>query len=291
MSGQITLVAEALRPEAELVHQARLILADAIEEHDPVAIYIALSGGNDSRCTMHVSLPVLANDPRFRGALLMDTGVGLPEAHDAVRGFAHDAGTRLTIERTKSNYEGFVMRYGFPSPPQHSMMYKRLKDTPLRAVVAREKAGLSRRARVLFVSGQRKWESARRSKLTQATRRLGGVVWTSPVFYWTTPERDAYQEANRIDRNPVGEIICGNSGDCLCGAMADPNGEKIMGSLEVWFPAMYQRLRALERRVEAAGKWAKWGHKPPSKAGAPLEHPDFFMPMCVGCESQRETAA
>lgn len=288
---QIALIPEPLRPADELVHQARLILTEAIEEHNPVAIYLALSGGNDSRVTTHVSLPLLANDPRFRGAVLVDTGIALPEAHESVREYAASVGVPLMIQQTPrgpAEYEGFVLQHGFPGPAQHHRMYQRLKERAIRVVTAKAKAGHSRMDRVMFVSGVRKYESKRRVNLTEPVQRDGGRVWVNPLFWWTTPERNAYQSATRIERNPISEIICGSSGDCLCGAMADPDGDKEMASLETWFPDSGKRLRDLERRAAAAGVWCKWGHKPPSPPKAELEHPSIFMPMCVGCESRYE---
>ena len=285
---QCVLVTEALRPEAELVHQARLILSEAIEEHDPVAIYLALSGGNDSRCTTHVSMPVLANDPRFRGAVLVDTGVAITEAHEAVWEYAQIVGVPLRIQRTPERYEEFVLEHGFPGPAQHGRMYQRLKERAIRLVTAREKEGQHWRARVMYVSGVRKYESRRRVKLTMPVQRDGAAVWCNPLFWWTTPERNAYQLANTIQRNPISEYLCGSSGDCLCGSMADPGGEKEMETLRIWFPSMYRRLRELERRAARAGVWSKWGHKPPAKPGSASDHPDLFAgfagPMCAGCE-------
>lgn len=289
MGEQIVLVSEPLRPERELLHQARLILADAIEEHNPVAIYLALSGGNDSRCTTHVALPLLASDPRFRGAVLVDTGIAVPEAHDAVREYAEGVGVPLTIQRTPESYEAAVLEHGFPGPSQHGMMYIRLKERAIRLVTAKAKEGSSRLSRVMFVSGVRKYESKRRVALSRPVQRDGARVWVNPLFWWTTPERNAYQQANGISRNPISEIICGSSGDCLCGAMADPDGEKEMHSLEVWFPGTAARLRALERKARAAGVWCKWGHKPPpSTADRSDPAQGVFMPMCVGCETRHD---
>lgn len=302
MSAQIPLIAEPLRPEPQLVYEARLILTEAIEAHDPVSIYLALSGGNDSRTVAHVSLPLLANDPRFRGAVLVDTGVAIPEAHDAVREYAASVGVPLTIQRTPQSYDALVLKHGFPGPAQHSMMYRNLKERAIRLVTAQAKEGESRMARVVFVSGVRKYESKQRVKLSDPVTKDGSRVWVNPLFWWTTPERNAYQAAQGIPRNPISEIICGSSGDCLCGALADPDGEKEMHSLEVWFPKTAARLRALERRAAAAGVWSRWGHKPPQKVTEPDDETmdlweaedeearsNLFMPMCVGCDLRHET--
>lgn len=291
MSDQILLVPEPLRNSAELVHRARLILTEAIEVHNPVAIYLALSGGNDSRVTTHVSLPVLAGDPRFKGAVLVDTGVAIPEAHEAVREYAAAVGVPLTIQRTPYQYEDFVLKHGFPGPAQHHRMYQRLKERALRLVTAKAKDGESRLARVMFVSGVRKYESKRRVMLTEPVQRDGGRVWVNPLFWWTTPERNAYQLAEGIPRNPISDILCGSSGDCLCGSMADPRGDEEMWLMEMWFPDMARRLRDLECQAKRAGVWCEWGKKPPSAPDRPLDGPDLFMPMCVGCERRHDEEA
>src|SRR5690606_36367427 len=106
-------------------------------------------------------------------------------------------------------YEEFVLEHGFPGPAQHHRMYQRLKERAIRVVTAEAKVGRGWRSRVMFVSGVRKYESKRRVALTQPMQREGGRVWVNPLFWWTTPERNAYQEAERIPRNPISEIICG----------------------------------------------------------------------------------
>jgi 3'-phosphoadenosine 5'-phosphosulfate sulfotransferase (PAPS reductase)/FAD synthetase len=275
------------RTPDELAYQARLILSAAIEEWNPVAIYIALSGGNDSRTVAHVALPVLANDPRFRGALLVDTGVAVPETHESLREFVSVAGVTLTVQRTPEEYEGIVLLHGFPGPPQHPRMYQRLKERALRLVTAREKEGLHPHSRIMLVSGVRKYESKKRVLLSQPVTKDGGRVWVNPLFWWTTPERNAYMQARNIVRNPVSEVLCGSSGDCLCGSMADPDGEAEMGALEIHFPSSYRMLRRLEEKARAAGVWAHWGIKQPGQKRSKRGSEDAIashMFMCVGCE-------
>jgi 3'-phosphoadenosine 5'-phosphosulfate sulfotransferase (PAPS reductase)/FAD synthetase len=151
---------------------------------------------------------------------------------------------------------------------------------------------------VLVVGGRRRAESPRRLRRLIAPvepPRDGGVtsaVFVSPLFWWTTEDRDAYQLLRGLPRNPVTEKLCSISGDCLCGAMADQGSE--LGErrrLAHFYPEMDMRLAALEARARAAGVWYQWGVKPPpSYSRAQRERQVTLFPMygCTGCEWRAE---
>jgi 3'-phosphoadenosine 5'-phosphosulfate sulfotransferase (PAPS reductase)/FAD synthetase len=284
---QLSLITEPVRPLAEIVWQARQILTDAIEEHEPVAIYLALSGGNDSRTVAHLALPILAEHPRFRGAALVDTGIALHEAHEDVRAFTRWLGNVSLVEvATPDRYEDVVLEYGFPGPAQHPRMYQRLKERAFRRLTAMAKEGEKRSARVMLVSGVRKYESKRRVKLSAPVTHDDARTWVNPLFWWTTPERDAYRLTTRIPENPITPFLCGSSGDCLDGSMADPNGEEEHEAIRQFFPYMGRRLDTLAKLCRERGVWDRYGSKPPpEKAPPPCPgDEDLVLFACAGCE-------
>lgn len=272
-----------MRNSLELENEACDILSAAVRDYGPAAIFSMLSGGNDSRATAYVAAGFFRLRPFWKGAALIDTGIRLQAAHDNVRAFSEWLRIPLSVYKTPLNYRDIVLKYGFPGPAQHSRMYFQLKERAVR-ILTRENKPL-RRSKVMLVSGVRQQESKRRMLLTDPVTVDGARVWVNPLFYWSTEERDEYMRAKCIPRNPISEIICGSSGDCLCGAMADPDGEGELWLLRQFFPEAAEEIEELQREAEAAGVWAKWGCKPPGKVAKNPMAPLF---MCVGCEARAD---
>jgi 3'-phosphoadenosine 5'-phosphosulfate sulfotransferase (PAPS reductase)/FAD synthetase len=271
-----------MRLGIDLCNEAVTILNDAIRDHGPRAIYIMLSGGNDSRTVATLAHNLLNGRRAYKGAALMDTGIALAEAQVNVANFAAALGCPLTVVKTPQDYETLVRKHGFPGPAQHTMMYRNLKERAVRVLTKHAKS--MRRDRVLLISGVRQTESVKRMLLDSPVQRDGARVWVNPLFYWTTPERDAYMEAHGIERNPISGKICGTSGDCLCGCNAE-EGE--LGDLEFWFPndPAVQRIQRLQVECATLGVPCKWGHKPSGKP-ARKRREGRPMFMCVGCENR-----
>jgi 3'-phosphoadenosine 5'-phosphosulfate sulfotransferase (PAPS reductase)/FAD synthetase len=269
------------RPGPDPVTEARTLLDEAIREHDPVAIWVAFSGGKDSTVLAHIAM----QDERVEGCLLIDTGVALQEAHDHARAVCDQYGWPLHIERTNQSYDDAVREHGFPGPAQHSMMYRRLKERAFAAFTRDIKAerNAGRMGRLLLIGGVRKYESTRRMKLTDPITRDGGRVWVSPLFWWRDEERDAYLAGHDLPISPIYGTLCNVSGDCLCGAMADPHGAEEWANLAMFYPEMHARLERLQREAAACGVHAKWGTRPPDRV--PEDPNQCVMYACTNCEA------
>src|SRR5215469_5798118 len=88
-------------------------------------------------------------------------------------------------------YEELVLRYGFPGPMGHGMMYRRLKE---RAVYRLTRDHKERRGdRLGLVAGIRRAESERRRARGEMDVKRA-QVWISPLIKWTARERDDYIE-------------------------------------------------------------------------------------------------
>lgn len=249
------------------------ILQAAIAEHQPVTVVGLFSGGNDSTVMIDVVRPLLDY------ACHIDTGIGIAETHEFVRSTCAAWGLPLIEQRTTEDYDDIVLKHGFPGPFGHVLMYRRLKERPLREV--RRRFVRKRGERVIFVSGVRRHESARRFRGGYSpVERDGSVVWVMPIFEWTDEIMLAYRrEHPDLPRSPVADHLH-MSGDCLCGAFAHP-GE--LDEIALWYPEMAKRIRDLEHRAEEAGVPCRWGTRPPAKPLDGQEALPVFGPLCSSC--------
>lgn len=265
--------AQALRRAADsrriaaLTADAHRILEEAVETevhasgHELAGVVILFSGGKDSTVLAHV----------MRGssthAAHANTGIGIEATRQFVRDTCADWGLPL-IEKHPlpgQTYEDIVMgRWrmqngrqpwpgGFPGPAAHFIMYRMLKERALRQV-RRELVSNPRKQRVVFLTGVRTQESARRMMTTTAAgpvRREGSVVWVSPLINWSDDDLMAYRRVHG-DGVPLNDVsaLLHMSGECLCGAFAH-RGE--LDEIAEWYPRTAAEIRALEARVQAAG--------------------------------------
>lgn len=264
------------------------ILAEAVATHKPDYVVGCLSGGYDSMSATKIA----SRHPLFIGAFHANTGIGVPAARRHVRLLCKAQGWKLFEYHARKNrdaegnldpqlYEDIVKKYGFPGPGVHSRMYARLKQRAFRHF-QRDIGG-----RVLFVTGIRKYESRRRMPLKHPHQWVDGCGWANPIFYWNCDQPAIFCIENGLPQNPVKNAI-GISGECLCGAFAQP------GELELikkHFPHTYRRIRKLEKEVEALGEWCRWGSGgPPATRTAEKRGQTVFMPFCVGCEARESHA-
>jgi len=283
----------APRSVVEAIDQAKRILDDAIAEFEPVAIYAGFSGGFDSLVSTHFAIQ---HSPSIR-PLHINTGIGIERTREYVRSTCGEFGWSLREERTTENYEKLVLEQGFPGPPHHGKMYNRLKERPIRRVVAEAKTGCSRTDTVMIITGIRADESKIRTGYKRTTSKVGSQVWVNPLYWSSIDVFREYRETHKLQANPVSAKL-GFSGECLCGANAEI-GE--LDRIEFVCPQTGAYLRDLERRVREAG--FPWGYegRPPEwwldkKRGQGLLG-DWFEdeedkacvpgPMCNSCEKIR----
>lgn len=266
-------------PEAALT--ARAIIDRAISDHKPIATFVGFSGGNDSRAATHW---MMNNVPGCR-PLHINTGIGIEATREYVRETCKHYGWDLVEIRAKEDcgqdYEANVLKHGFPGPDGHRFMYTLLKERAVYELVKRQKVGQPRSARVLIATGARYDESVRRMGYAgMEVRKIRAQVWVNPVYWWSKAERDAYNAASGMPENPVCAQL-GMSGECGCGAFAQP------GELARWRavdPSFGERIDRLQADCLARGFTWNWEGRPPNGGHNPDQIGLFQRPLCVGCE-------
>ena len=181
-----------------------------------------------------------------------------------------------------STYRELVLDKGFPGPAMHFLMYQRLKERCLMQA-RRQLVTNGRKQRVVFLSGRRRTESARRANVPEIARQ-GSIVWVSPMVNWTKVDMNTYREMmGDVPRNEVSDLIH-MSGECLCGAFAK-FGE--LDEIEMWFPEVARAIKDLEVEVAATGKFpekrCQWGWG----AGTRITDDMKSGPLCTSCDTRR----
>lgn len=255
------------------------VIASAIDQYAPIAIYVGFSGGNDSRAVVHW---MMKNVPGCR-PVHFNTGIGIEETRVYVRETSKAMGWDLIEIRAEEDcgqsYDALVRQYGFPGPDGHRLMYQRLKERCVYELVKRAKVGHKRSAKVLIATGIRNDESLiRMGYAGREVNKVRAQVWANP-FYWTTKaERDTYNATSGMPRNPIADEL-GMSGECGCGAYAHP------GELARWTkvsPEFGARIQRLQAEALANGFPWNWEGRPPAGGHNPAQL--GLLPLCIGCE-------
>ena len=276
MAPEDTLPEDHPTRTASIEDEGFRILQEAVDAHRPVRVFALFSGGHDSLCAAHLA----SRSPRFDGCVHINTGIGIEETREFVRTTCRTHGWPLRELHPPMSYEEIVLQWGSPGPAGHTMVYGRLKERCLRSLVREVKT--SRSDRVVLVSGIRRQESVRRMGYVEPVQRDGARVWVAPLLNWSHDDKYAYIAANRLERNPVVDRLC-MSGECLCGAFAR-KGE--LDEIAFWYPGAAARIKALERKAEAAGApHPRWGHRP---AGRRAVNEGSGPGLCWSCHAKRE---
>lgn len=261
----------------------------AVRELRPIMLVGLFSGGNDSLACCHVA----SLHPSFSGILHVNTGIGIEDTRTFVRDTCKRQGWRLWEYKASENrmadgtpdpmdYDTMVIRYGFPGPGGHGMMYNKLKERQLRRF-ERDMGASGRgkeKRRIMYVSGVRIEESARR-KMNVNPELIQQVearrVFVSPVRHWTKGDcRDCRNFAG-LPENEVSKNIH-KSGECLCGAFAKPEEFE---ELKFFYPTEAARIAALEVKARAAGHNWGWGQRPPKRCSKLAKVSG--QPLCTSC--------
>ena len=270
--------------EQTRIARSLALIDAAIEKYNPVAVLGLFSGGHDSLTAVHVA----ARHPKFSYAVHINTGIGVPQTREYVRRISRELDWDLHEYRAKDcgqDFEKIVAQYGFPGPGQHSTMYIRLKERPLRVAIAQAKLGYKRNRSVLLISGVRFQESDRRMGYKEPITKEGSKIWVNIINDWSKADCNRYIENVRIERSPVVDKIH-KSGECLCGAFAKP-GE--FDELEFWYPEYAAYIKSLK---DAKGRCWGWGAGKvvvnlatgKFSASEGSERRDPPGPMCAGCK-------
>jgi 3'-phosphoadenosine 5'-phosphosulfate sulfotransferase (PAPS reductase)/FAD synthetase len=246
--------------------KGREYIEQAIEQYNPSHCFALFSGGNDSLTATHFATSVLGD--RLDGVVHVNTGIGIPQTRQFVRAACQWFGWPLleykAVENTRGDgspdpihYEDLVMRWGFPGPPGHGVMYNRLKERQIRRLIRDHK--ISNR-KILLVSGCREQESTRRMGTVTPIDPDGRRIWVAPFTHMDAVEVRDYMDQHELPRNPVKQYL-EMSGECLCGAFAH-EGE--LEEIRTWYPETAARIEAIQERVvnEAGFPWG-WEERAP----------------------------
>jgi 3'-phosphoadenosine 5'-phosphosulfate sulfotransferase (PAPS reductase)/FAD synthetase len=235
--------------------------------------FALLSGGDHSLvATHHAMKNELADE-----VVHIDTGIGVAECREFVTDVCESFGWPLRIMHPPQlSYKEIVLKYGFPGPGFHHIPYRYLKERAIRQLVKESKH--KRRDEIALYSGVHNQESARRMGFTLPRVKIGAQIWLAPMFHFDELDFHDYKKAYDLPTSPVKKKL-GFSGECLCGAFAEPGEIK---KIERFYPLTAARIHSLEAKAKELGKYCVWGVRPPKKT-AQLDIP--FMPMCVGCHA------
>lgn len=274
---QIRLI-EGLSPED--------VLEEAHDLHGPFVGKVCLfSGGHDSTVVAHRCRDW------YDELAFIDTGTAAPGVREFVESFAANIGKPLRVLEAHDAYRLMVLGggarpsdgkphvgLGFPGPAQHGRAYTRLKERQLDRLRNDLKRGHHRNARVLFVTGVRRAESARRSKRMHVTK-IGGTVFCNPLIDWDGLDMREYRREHNLPESDVAALIH-RSGECNCGCYAQP-GEREM--LQALWPDWFDRtIGSLEREARARGIAAcEWGKAQPGVLAAE------GGPLCASCDARQ----
>jgi 3'-phosphoadenosine 5'-phosphosulfate sulfotransferase (PAPS reductase)/FAD synthetase len=248
-----------------------------------VRTFALFSGGHDSLCATAVA----ADDPEFAGVVHINTGIGIDETREFVRDTCAAQGWPLTeLHAPAGEYERLVLeRGGFPYGEQsHNSMLYYLKQRPLANWICDQEGPLG------LVTGIRRDESVRRmgAGITTPVRRDGRKTWLSPILDWSAVDCGRFLAANKLPRSPVVDLLH-RSGECLCGALAQQREIVEIGN---WFPAVAERIHALERECERRGivasVWAGTTARRLHRAQEQLFPTSDYAPLCSSCEAQAD---
>lgn len=216
---------------------SRDILRQAQEERGIKKFVGLFSGGKDSLTTCHF----LWKEGLIDSVLYCNTGISVPENQLYVLDICKRFGWNLNIVQPKEGetYEDFWRKFGPPGPGAHSMVMGYLKWHPMR-----KWAQQHRNEDFAFVSGRRFKESKRRGGIMgkNVIEQTEKMTFVAPLYHWSDQEVWDYLKDNNLTRCPVYETLH-ISGDCLCGAFAEP--EEAM-FLRMFHPTTAERIRLLE---------------------------------------------
>lgn len=255
------------------------VIDQAVDEHKPSHVFALFSGGHDSLCSTHIA----AQHPSFRGAVHINTGIGIEETREFVRDTCKAQGWPLLEYRAGDGvYEARCMRYGMPGGPQHEYVYHILKSQQIQRLIRDHKT--HRYDRIGLVTGVRKQESSRRMRLHPHLVKQEGVkVWVHPNLDASGLDVSRYVDAAGLKRNPVVDKLH-RSGECLCGALARPEE---LDEIAFWYPEVAARIRSIEHECFKRGLPHRWG----SAKSQPISDAQPMLPLCQSCTTRWETTA
>lgn len=263
----------------EKLEESRGIVARAIEEYNPYAIVVMVSGGDDSLTALNVARYL--NIP-YTHIIHGNTRTGIQETTDFVRGLTEGDPAIYLEADAGTAYEDYIARKGFfgKGLTAHDYAYRILKATTFRKIVSKEIRQRKRNRNVLFLNGARRQESPRRMVTMINPYRIDpGAptnIWVNIINEWSKGDCLDFLGEMGISRNPVSELLH-RSGECMCGTMQSKDeGEEAA----FWFPKWGQWRDEMEKLARVNGFDWGWSEQMPRKQRPVCNE---FSPMCTGC--------
>ena len=261
--------------------RAYAMVEEAVAKFDLDQLWIASSFGGDSITVIEM----FQSHPLFKGVLHIITGIGVPAVSQYGRDLCSERGWPYREYRTDPEvYRRWVLRYGFPGPAMHGMMYRILKERRVRDFVRDQKQ--RPRHNIGILSGARLQESVRRMGTSKPHTKIGSQIWINPILYFGSYDKARSEHRFEIERCPVSKHL-DMSGECLCGSMADGAGPVELARLEKFYPETAAYIRQLQDECRERGVWAEWGVKPPNEPKIDPRQMSLNMPLCSGCQARR----
>lgn len=281
------------------IKEAHNTIQRAVDAYKLDAVFALVSGGDDSMAMLYASM----NHPLFAGVIHIDTLTGVTDTDAWKHGKNESVTTRhvietmttlnieLIVKSPATHYDQLVTKHGFPGPSQHGVMYRYLKERPLRQ--AKKEAKKLGGERIGFITGERKTESIRRFRNVTDAHKSEGVVWIPAIKNWTKSDCLMVLALSKISRNPV-SIAIGMSGECGCGAYSSPSEKRVFDQL---YPHTGKHIDFLETAVQHMAnynaipqKFCKWGHGNGRRiSDKQIELPGFELCAdCIGSQVNRE---
>lgn len=277
--------------EQKLEH-AHAIIEQAIKEYSPTHAFAMFSGGYDSLTTTHVSMTyLLERHPEILSQVAhINTGIGVEETREFVRETCKQYGWTLkeyhASETSRMQYRDLVLKFGFPGPAHHGIMYRWLKERSIVRLMKEHRIGgmyedKRKRNRILLITGVRRQESVRRMGNVAPIQYESGRVWTAPLIDWSKDDILNYKDMYSLPTNEVVATL-EMSGECLCGSYAHP-GE--IHDICLFYPKTGEQIRTLEAEVKAVGHEYGWGERSSKRIKVKNKG---VATLCATCDARYE---
>ena len=225
---------------------------------EEVEHWALFSGGHDSLVLTHY----LMENGYTDAVLHIDTRTGVPENEEFVKDLCEEYDWPLRIEQSPITLVEYALElgtedpFGFPSPRQHTWVYSKLKQEPLRTVATDVEF------KPHFWTGVRREESENRmANIDEAVEEVGQWIWHAPIRNWKDDRMDEYMEEHNLPDNPVVNVLH-RSGECFCGCFSNRDEDLI--DLQANYPEHFERIKEMEEEVvDELGednKRAYWAH-------------------------------
>lgn len=274
-----------------LLSESMNIVNRAIVDHDPYAVVLMLSGGDDSMTAGYVAKSLgIKVDFVLHGV----TGTGIPEANEFARLVAPQFSDGYIEADAGDKYERYVLRKGFFGvglDPAHKFAYHVLKKENFVHALSVNIRQRKRGRKIILLNGARRQESDnRRRRLIDPIRVDGSNIWVNIINEWSKRDCLDFIRDSGGQRSPVAALLH-RSGECLCGTTQTTETRM---EASFFFPAWGKWLDDLESRVAKKGFCWKWGEDVPPEFKArknrekairagQMDLFDDWLPMCQTC--------